>query len=815
MSLHAVQDIAKPLNPEEQTDRMVRALIVATIAGLVFRLVLSAMSIGSYDALLWRDFAQHIRAHGLLETYRTQPAFNHPPLPGLWAAMSLAVGQWTHLRFAFIFKLPMIAADAIVCGLIWKIVSRRASRRFAAISTCAFAWNPAAILISAYHCNTDSIYAMLALLAVYLIEDRGAFLLGGLALAAAINIKLIPAILIIPLAGTCRDWRSLRQLLIGLTIGAIPFVPVLALSGGAFVAHAISYTPPASYWGVQHFLLEMVRLPRFSGWAQPLLNNYQNFGRILLLLVSILATLHVRRHHLNRYLSCAVVASLFLIVAPGFALQYIIFPLPLLMVVAPWRATIYGACAGVGALFVYYFSSAGGWPLSSLLGGPDNPAPGPLFGLLAWATLIAFAWKAVNLSDWRIARLPALRPRVAMTTFVVILALGLGVRELLAWYSIGSADTMNLFPFGQRLVDGRGLCAVYGEPIGHNYGPMSACWIAGAIGAGNWLDRHAPGRWGWYPFVLRQPMILGDLLSAVLLYRIWRGRGETTAIAVATLFLFVPVSILISAFHGNYDSLVAMLCLLSCDLLGRQKRPLLAGAALGLAINVKPLPVLFVLPMLACCRNRRELWRFVAGLALLALPFVPPLVLCGSDFLNSVAGYHPEPDNWGVFEFLREAMRRPELSAAAQAIERAYSERGRFLVIGAMVLLAVWTRRTKAQPLHVMACAASLFLLFASGFGLQYLAIATPLLFAISPTCGFAYGLTAGLFALFNYWLNWMGGIPIDSTGIATSPRAPGPQFGLLAWATLVAFVCTTLANRISTRHASGLFPISGRAARS
>ena len=62
-----------------------------------------------------------------------------------------------------------------------------------------------------------------------------------------------------------------------------------------------------------------------------------------------------------------------------------------------------------------------------------------------------------------------------------------------------------------------------------------------------------------------------------------------------------------------------------------------SGVALGLAINVKPLPALFVLPMLACCRDRRELLRFIAGLALLALPFVPPLVMCGGDFRASPA----------------------------------------------------------------------------------------------------------------------------------------------------------------------------------
>jgi hypothetical protein len=173
----------------------------------------------------------------------------------------------------------------------------------------------------------------------------------------------------------------------------------------------------------------------------------------------------------------------------------------------------------------------------------------------------------------------------------------------------------------------------------------------------------------------------------------------------------------------------------------------------------------------------------------MSLPFLPLLVWQPGALMRNVIGYSSTIDYWGVQQFFMEAARQPRFSAAAQSLAYAYHDRGRWIVLAAIALLVMVARRRKLDALRANACAAATFLILAPGFGLQYLAFVTPLLFATSLTHAFVFGITAGVFALFNYWINWPGGFPIDSTGIATPPRAPGAQFGLLAWATLIAFI--------------------------
>ena len=180
-----------------------RGLIVAGAMGLLFRVALAACSTGTNDTAAWERFGNEIAGDGLFATYINDPRFNHPPLAGYWAFVATQLARHTGLSFSFAFKLPVIVADCGSAFLLY-VIWRRAGPAHAAAAFAVYAFNLDAILVSGYHCNTDPIYAFACLLSVWLIEDRRSDFWGGAALAAAINVKLIPILLVAPLGALPR-----------------------------------------------------------------------------------------------------------------------------------------------------------------------------------------------------------------------------------------------------------------------------------------------------------------------------------------------------------------------------------------------------------------------------------------------------------------------------------------------------------------------------------------------------------------------------------------------------------------------------------
>src|SRR5262249_50684086 len=155
-------------------------------------------------------------------------------------------------------------SDAIACALVYRIsLDRTQSRDRAMLIAAAFAWCPISILLSSHHGNFDPLYAMLSLAALYIIDRHGRWFLGGLLLGAAINVKLIPVLLIPVMAAMCRSWRQLLYLAAGLALMAIPFVPVLIFAPAAFMRNVLHYHSIIDNWGVILFLREASRRPEF------------------------------------------------------------------------------------------------------------------------------------------------------------------------------------------------------------------------------------------------------------------------------------------------------------------------------------------------------------------------------------------------------------------------------------------------------------------------------------------------------------------------------------------------------------------------
>ncbi|MDB5330811.1 MAG: rane protein [Phycisphaerales bacterium] len=388
-------------------DRRVHMLIGLAVLGILARFAIAACSWGTSDTLSFNRFAWSIEGKGILETYRADSEFNHPPIPGYWAWLALQPTRAHPYAFAFLFRVPIIMMDAASIWLLWRIWRRRDGPRRAAVVAALYAWCPVAILVSGYHGNTDAVYAFFCLLCVYLIEDLKRPLLGGLALAAAINIKLIPVLLILPLALTFRRWGDVLRFATGLALGALPFVPVLLLAGPSFSHNALAYKSRVDLWGVNFFILQVTGTVTDGAPLPAAVLFYRDLGRYLLLgLVAAWSVAARLGRRWDRYEIAGITLALFLILAPGFGVQYTIIVLPLMFATRVRLATIYGLCAGAFLFAAYMIFWDGGFPLSSLFNQMFPPVVGAV-GLPAWGMLILFVVLTVVRGMRRRNTLPA------------------------------------------------------------------------------------------------------------------------------------------------------------------------------------------------------------------------------------------------------------------------------------------------------------------------------------------------------------------------------------------------------------------------
>jgi hypothetical protein len=161
--------------------------------------------------------------------------------------------------------------------------------------------------------------------------------------------------------------------------------------------------------------------------------------------------------------------------------------------------------------------------------------------------------------------------------------------------------------------------------------------------------------------------------------------------------------------------------------------------------------------------------------------------------IRNMVEYVPNPDNWGVLSVLNPALDQPRLAGLASPARDWYIENGRYLVLFAIVAVAVLARVRRPLPTSAqLAAAIALFLLLAPGFGVQYVVYALPLLCLIDVKTAIQWGLAAGLFIGCVYWTFVTSWSPIQS--IFSSPYpAPAPILGAVAWTVLLAFLARML----------------------
>lgn len=414
--------------------------------GVALRVGVALLSIGANDAGSWWRFGRQVHALGVLQTYQRDSMLNHPPLMATWAGIIVGIlegdragqlpekpgevvpfyrnGRWDEgplidwhrdgapveveegnapvaaghwgpapgalkdvplWRFALLFKLPALLGDLLGGALLYEIWSRRAGRSAGMKVAAAFSCSIAAIAVSAYHCNTDSLLIALCLLSVWLIDSRGAFFAAGLALGAAINVKILPILFIPPLLLSCRSRRDALRLLGGLLVSAMPFAPPALHDSQQFFTNVLGYTAVSERWGIGFFALG--RRAAGGGLGSTAAWYYRHLVIGILGATVALGWLARAKGRWNRYELLFVTFALFLILTPGFGVQYTALAGLPLFAVRPKLGVIYSLACGVFLVNVYNDFWTGHLPaysrITSLLGPPTI-----YYGLATWGTIV-------------------------------------------------------------------------------------------------------------------------------------------------------------------------------------------------------------------------------------------------------------------------------------------------------------------------------------------------------------------------------------------------------------------------------------------
>jgi hypothetical protein len=157
---------------------------------------------------------------------------------------------------------------------------------------------------------------------------------------------------------------------------------------------------------------------------------------------------------------------------------------------------------------------------------------------------------------------------------------------------------------------------VYLETARYNYSPLWWNGLRAARGIGGALG---------LPLQAGVGLLLTavDLATALVLYRLaGRQGGRLRGEAAALLFLWNPVSVFATGWHGQFDN-IGILCLLLAVAAARQGRDGLSAGALGASLVAKH--VAWFHPLLFALRqgNRQRLWTAVLPYLLFAATFLP------------------------------------------------------------------------------------------------------------------------------------------------------------------------------------------------
>ena len=306
----------------------------------------------------------HLQAQSVFEHRNVYLFTDRYPYPPVWIWLA-SLAQWaanvTGFPFAWFVKAPGIMGDCLIVALLW----RRADGWAALFYAC----NPVSLLITAGHGQFDGLVMSLvvAAWAIATGKQRRASYWAALALGGAIALKGYPLLFLPPLVVSA---NSLRQRLSIIGLAALPLVVALVVYGSLFGWAPAMFSRVPGYSSYPYFgwaLYVDVLLRQFLSMASfNAINALLSLAaRAALLIVIGWFIWRGRRWPLER-LWLALILAVYAL-APGIAVQYFLWALPLLAIVDHKRGMIYTLLSFLAMILFYLTQEPGALPWGTAL----------------------------------------------------------------------------------------------------------------------------------------------------------------------------------------------------------------------------------------------------------------------------------------------------------------------------------------------------------------------------------------------------------------------------------------------------------------
>jgi hypothetical protein len=341
-------------------------LAVALIAFLA-KAWLAYRTMGQDDTYIWwPKFMQAVHDHGPVGVYSVEMVgqpYNHPPLTGWWLAAIDTLRGHSNVPLGFWIRIGSVVADFFCAWVIFEVLRRRQPLWQATAAGALVAASPVLYVISGYHGNHDPEIMFLAILSGFLLVDKRFAALAGVSLAASVSLKLpiAPAVPVVFAAALALGRPVLLRLSAGFAvIMAALWLPPLIEQGRPFIDNVLLYSGNSfpRQWGPVAFA-HVLHLP------QTLIDLYISPGRLLLLLLCAAAGAYVAWRRPDLVVAAiGFTMAAFLLLSPGYAPQYMVWPVAAIYALSFWPATAYNLGAGA-FLVLLYTAWSGGLPWNS------------------------------------------------------------------------------------------------------------------------------------------------------------------------------------------------------------------------------------------------------------------------------------------------------------------------------------------------------------------------------------------------------------------------------------------------------------------